>query len=284
MPPLAGVEHRYIEVADVRLHVATAGTGPPLVLLHGWPQHWWCWRHLIPELARRHRVLVPDLRGFGWSDAPAGDYAKATFAADIVALLDGEGIERAAVIGHDWGGYTAFLLAMEYPERVERLLALDIVPPWPQLALPGPRHAALPLLTSYQLLLATPMLGERLLTRGPEFVRTLIRAGSSTEWADATLDMYADVLRDPARAAASSACYRTFLTRELPASLLRGTCTLSVPALLAMGDRSPIQRILRPKPAPNLRVETIRSARHFLPEEQPAAVLKLAREWFGEAR
>jgi pimeloyl-ACP methyl ester carboxylesterase len=283
MPPLAGVEHRYVDVGDVRLHVASAGSGPPLVLLHGWPQHWWCWRFVIGNLARRHRVLVPDLRGFGWSDAPAGDYAKATFAADIVALLDSEGIDRVAMIGHDWGGYAAFLLALEFPERVERLLALDIVPPWPQPALPGPRHAALPLLTSYQLLLATPVLGERLLTRGPGFVRTMIRAGSSTDWADETLDVYADVLREPARAAASSACYRTFLTRELPATLLHGPRTLAVPTLLAMGDRSPLQRVLRPKPALNLRVETIPSARHFLPEEQPEAVLELAHAWFGRA-
>jgi len=127
MPALAGVEHRFVDVGGVRLHVATAGTGPPLVLLHGWPQHWWCWRHVIGELARHHRVLAPDLRGFGWSDAPAGDYAKSTFAADIVALLDREGIDRAAIIGHDWGGYTAFLLALEFPERVERVLGLDIV-------------------------------------------------------------------------------------------------------------------------------------------------------------
>jgi pimeloyl-ACP methyl ester carboxylesterase len=283
MPALEGVEHRFVDVGDVRLHVATAGTGPPLVLLHGWPQHWWCWRHLIPELARHHRVLAPDLRGFGWSDAPAGDYAKSTFAADIVALLDREGIDRAPIIGHDWGGYTAFLLALDFPERVERVLALDIVPPWPQPGLPAPRHAALPLLASYQMLLATPFLGERLLTRGPEFVRTMIRAGSSGTWMTEALDVYADVLREPARAAASAACYRTFLTRELPATLVRGPRTLAVPALLAMGAHSPIRRVLRPKPAPNLRVETIPSARHFLPEERPAAVLALAREWLGGA-
>jgi pimeloyl-ACP methyl ester carboxylesterase len=283
MPALAGVEHRFVDVGGVRLHVASAGTGPPLVLLHGWPQHWWCWRHVIGELARHHRVLAPDLRGFGWSDAPAGDYAKSTFAADIVALLDREGIDRAAIIGHDWGGYTAFLLALEFPERVERVLGLDVVPPWPQPGPPAPRHAALPLLASYQMLLATPVLGKRLLTRGPEFVRAMIRAGASGTWTTDELDVYADVLREPARAAASSVCYRTFLTRELPASLVRGPRTLAVPSLLAMGAQSPIRRILRPKPAPNLRVETIASARHFLPEEQPAAVLRLAREWLAAA-
>jgi len=88
VPPVAGVTHRYVNAGGVTLHVAEAGEGPPLLLLHGWPQHWWCWRHLIPRLAPQYRILAPDLRGWGFSDAPPGDYAKATLAADIVALLD----------------------------------------------------------------------------------------------------------------------------------------------------------------------------------------------------
>src|SRR3954451_6876530 len=120
-PEVRGVTHRRVDVGGVRLHVAEAGEGPPLLLLHGWPQHWWCWRALFARLAEDHRVIAPDLRGWGWSDAPPGDYAKRTFAADVLALMDHEGIDRANVIGHDWGGYTGFLLALEHPERVERL-------------------------------------------------------------------------------------------------------------------------------------------------------------------
>jgi pimeloyl-ACP methyl ester carboxylesterase len=273
------IRHRFVGLDGVRLHVAEAGDGPPLLLLHGWPQHWWCWRHLLPELARTHRVIAPDLRGFGRSDAPPGDYAKATFAADVRKLLEAEHIERLPIIGHDWGAYTAFLLALEQPSRVERLLALDVTPPWLQPALPGPRHLALPLLASYQVLLATPWLGRRLLTSGPEFVRTLIRAGSGPRmrWSNEELDAYANLLREPARAAASSACYRTFLTRELPALVRRPR--LQVPSLLVMGADSALQRVLRPQPERNLRVETIAGAGHFLPEEAPAAVLELARAW-----
>src|SRR3954452_11781105 len=66
-PVVRGVSHRMVEVDGVRLHVAEAGSGPTLLLLHGWPQHWWCWRKLIPDLARTHRVIAPDLRGWGWS-------------------------------------------------------------------------------------------------------------------------------------------------------------------------------------------------------------------------
>jgi pimeloyl-ACP methyl ester carboxylesterase len=85
----------------------------------------------LPPLARDHRVLAPDLRGWGWSDAPEGDYAKATLAEDIVGLLDVEGIERVRIIGHDWGAYTALLMALTCPKRVERVVALDIAPPGP---------------------------------------------------------------------------------------------------------------------------------------------------------
>jgi pimeloyl-ACP methyl ester carboxylesterase len=114
-------------------------------------------------------------------------------------------------------------------------------------------------------------------------VRTLIRAGSgpTAHWTDEELDLYANVLRDPARAAATSACYRTFLTRELPATTVRGDRSrdLQVPSLLAMGANSSLYRILRPRPQHNLRVETIPSAGHFLPEEAPDAVLDLAHHW-----
>jgi pimeloyl-ACP methyl ester carboxylesterase len=82
-----------------------------------------------------------DLRGFGWSEAPPGDYAKATLAADVLALLDAEGIDRVRIIGHDWGAYAAFLLALDHTERIDRLLALDIVPPWSGVSVPRRRSS-----------------------------------------------------------------------------------------------------------------------------------------------
>jgi pimeloyl-ACP methyl ester carboxylesterase len=277
MPELNGVTHREVTVRGVRLHVAQAGSGPPLVLLHGWPQHWWSWRRMIGPLAERYTVIAPDLRGWGWSQAPAGDYAKADFAADIVALLDHEGYDRVRLIGHDWGGYTSFLLVLEHPDRFERMVALDIPPPWPSRP-----HAGLlgaPLVLSYQYVLASPA-GPAVLERAPGFVRWLIRTGSGrrTNWTRAELDLYAEVLREPARARASAACYRTFLTRELPRDL-RGRYDggqLRVPTLLLMGGDSALRRISNPRPGPNLDVRVVPRAGHFLPEEAPGPVLDLA--------
>jgi pimeloyl-ACP methyl ester carboxylesterase len=284
IPELPGVTHRDVHVRGVRLHVAQAGEGPPLVLLHGWPQHWYCYHKLIPALARDYTVIAPDMRGWGWSEAPRDAMAKATFAADIVALLDHDGLDRVRVIGHDWGGYTAFLLALDHPERVERMVALDIVPPWPSPARPS--NAAIPVFLIYQVLLASP-LGPTVLTRSGRFVRTIIRAasGPDAQWSDDELDMYADVLREPARARASSACYRTFLTREVVASA-RGAYRpgqLEVPSLLLMGGASSLWRIFRPVPSRNLAVDVIPRAGHFVPDEAPDAVLERARPFLEAA-
>src|SRR5258708_21462833 len=87
MPEVAGVEHRYVPTGRLDIHIAAAGSGPPLLLLHGWPQHWYAWRKLTPLLAGSHRLICPDLRGFGWTDAPARGYKTAHLSADVVALL-----------------------------------------------------------------------------------------------------------------------------------------------------------------------------------------------------
>ncbi len=136
LPELPGVAHRFVTVGGVRLHVAEAGSGPPILLQHGWPQNWWEWRRLIGPLAADHRVICPDLRGLGWSDAPRGRYDKETLAGDLLGVLDalelalpGSG-ERVRLVGHDWGGFVGFLACLRAPERFESFLALSITHPW----------------------------------------------------------------------------------------------------------------------------------------------------------
>src|SRR6201992_112518 len=108
-PSLPGVTHGYHDLSTrVRAHVAHAGPedAPPVLALHGFPQHWFCWRHVIEGLRRDHRVLAMDTRGLGWSGRPRdGDYRKRRLAEDAVALLDALQIERAFLLGHDWGGW-----------------------------------------------------------------------------------------------------------------------------------------------------------------------------------
>jgi len=110
-------EHAYAEIGDVRLHYVTAGQGPAVVLLHGWPQTWYMWRDVMSGLASRYRVIAPDLRGLGDSSRPANGYDKKTLAQDVWHLVhDVLREESLFVVGHDWGGPTAFALAAQHRE------------------------------------------------------------------------------------------------------------------------------------------------------------------------
>jgi len=275
---------RRVRVPGAELHLAEAGSGDPVVLLHGWPQHGGMWRHLAPELARSYRVLIPDLRGFGRSDAPPGPYDKHTLLGDVLALLDAEGIERAIFIGHDWGGWVSWLAALEHPERVERLIGIDIPPP--SVSRPSLRRLPKQLVfSSYQVMISAPGVGAWLVRSG-KLPGGVLRAGSgkAMRWTDEELEMYLAPLREPARARATVALYRTFLTREVP-KLARGAYTqseLKLPALSIFGEESKVLAMTGlPDPDPNLRVEVLPATGHFVPEERPEEVAELVRGFLG---
>lgn len=130
MPEHPTVERRVTRVGDLRMHhlYAGQGGGEPIVLLHGWPQHSHCWRHVIPELAATHTVIAPDLRGYGRTDKPTTGYDKRTMAADVSGLLRALGHEAATVVGHDRGARVAHRWALDRPEEVRRLVVLDVIP------------------------------------------------------------------------------------------------------------------------------------------------------------
>jgi pimeloyl-ACP methyl ester carboxylesterase len=117
-----------IEVGDVELDVVSAGSGRPVVLVHGFPELSYSWRHQIPVLAAAgHRVLAPDVRGYGGSTKPPAveDYSLANLVADVVGLLDALDIERASLVGHDWGSIIVWSTAVMHPDRVERIVSLN---------------------------------------------------------------------------------------------------------------------------------------------------------------
>ena len=122
------VEHR-VKVGDLTFNVAEVGSGHPVILLHGWPDSWHLWREQMMALAGSgHRVVAPDLRGFGESDSPEAveEYSLGNLIGDVAAILDEFQIERAAVVGHDWGAAVAWLFATFLPDRVERLVAVSV--------------------------------------------------------------------------------------------------------------------------------------------------------------
>ncbi len=121
------LEHRSIETNGIRLHCALDGDGPLVVLLHGFPECWYSWRHQIPALARRFRVVAPDMRGYNLSDKPPGvtSYALSELTADVFGLIHALGEREAVIVGHDWGGGVAWNVAMEHPAATRRLATLN---------------------------------------------------------------------------------------------------------------------------------------------------------------
>ena len=192
MPHVEGMTHRHVSVGALSMHVAEAGSGPPVLLLHGWPQHWYAWREVAPKLAVDHRVICPDLRGFGWSDAPSGGYDKATLAQDIIGLLDALELERVDLLAHDWGAWIGFILCLEHPQRFSHYLALNIYTPWPEP--PSPKAITVIARLWYQLAIATPGLGQLLIQRTP-FVARLITAGAvHRAWTEEELKAFTEAL------------------------------------------------------------------------------------------
>ena len=285
IPEVEGVRHRTVRARGLDFHVAEAGAGEDVVLcLHGWPQHWYEWRHLMPALADRHRVLALDLRGFGASDAPRRGYEKENMASDVLAVLDALGLERVKLVGHDWGGWIGFLLCLREPRRFERFLALNIVPPWIDVRAVLGRAWRF----SYQGVILAPGLGYSLHRRG-DLVRRVLVGGSEVKdvWDEATLGAFADNLAEPARARAAVQVYRVFNWREaMPIARRRyAGQRLRVPTLLVFGVDD---FVLRPEmlagceaQADEMRVELVENCGHFIADEMPELVAARAREFFA---
>jgi pimeloyl-ACP methyl ester carboxylesterase len=280
LPEVDGVSHRWVEARGIRFHVAEAGSGDdPVLLLHGWPQHWSEWRHLMPALADRHRVLAMDLRGFGWSDAPRDGYLKENLATDVLAVLDQLGLEKVKLVGHDWGGWVGFLLCLRAPERFDRYLALNIIHPWIKLrqALP---HAWR---TWYQLVTMAPLLGYQL-HRSGRFVRLALRSAVADRsvWDSGTLAIFADNLAEPDRARAAVQMYRNFDLREL-FPVLRGRYAdkrLAVPTRMVFGTGDaaihPSMLAGYEQHADEMEVELVANCGHFIVDERPQLVAERA--------
>ncbi|MFL5257007.1 MAG: alpha/beta fold hydrolase [Rhodopila sp.] len=120
--------HHTAQANGIKQHYVEAGNGPPVILLHGFPETWYAWRKQIPALAVQYRVIVPDLRGYGETEKPAAGYDKRTMAADIRALMRALGIARAPIIGHDRGARVATRFAKDHPEAITHLGVFDNVP------------------------------------------------------------------------------------------------------------------------------------------------------------
>ena len=280
MLELPGVTHRDVEARGMRFHVAEAGPAdaPPVFLTHGWPQHWWIWRHVIEALAPAYRLVAWDLRGLGWSDAaPDGDYTKAAMADDLLAVMDALNVERAGLIGHDWGAFSGMIACVKAPERFTGFVSCSVPHLWPRDRF-NPRRLVL---LGYQGPISTPFVGERLMRKG--FATRLLKAGRATgRWTDEELHAFGDVMREPKAAKATVGIYRQFLTKELP-QFVKGAYAdkrLKVPTRLLAGTEDVAVKgaSLEGANADDLVVQWVDGVGHFLPDEAPDVVVQAARE------
>jgi pimeloyl-ACP methyl ester carboxylesterase len=276
LPHVAGVEHREVAVRGIRLHVAMAGPagGRPVVLQHGWPQHWYEWRHLIGPLADAgYRVLAPDLRGFGWSEYPHDeDFRKETLADDLIALSETLGLGRFALVGHDWGGWAGWLLCLRRPDLVERAVLLSAPPPFPPDRIDPAALLRLPRL-AYQLPIATPMPVAAKLAWFRNMSKLL--GGKPPD----EVEVYAETLAQPSQVRASTLLYRQFLTREMPGLLARKYAgqRLGVPVRFLVGSEDLffyeglVDEAVSHADAP-YEGEVLRGIGHFIADEAPDLV------------
>ncbi|MGH3360013.1 MAG: alpha/beta fold hydrolase [Nocardioidaceae bacterium] len=275
---LAGAHHRRITVNGVTLHVAEIGSGPPVLLVHGFPQHWYAWHRVAVDLARDHRVLMPDMRGFGWSETTARGYDTGTRVDDLEALIEALDLGPVTVCGHEWGAWAGFMLALRSPHRVRGLVALNVQHPWP-------RHRRL--LPSawrygYTALLEQPLLGRQVLRRWPAYTRWLLERGRhGIDPTDA--HAYAQVLRQPERARAGEALHRAFVFGDIVrlATNRYRRMRIDVPTVLLGGrhDRVTSPRAIEAvhPEQPMLDVRILEGG-HYLHERAPQCVATTIRE------
>lgn len=206
--------HRAVHAGGTRFHVAEAGDGPLVLLLHGFPEFWWAWRHQIVALAEAgYRAVAVDLRGYGASDKPPRGYDLPTLAADAAGMVRALGETHAIVVGHDWGGLLAWTMAARYPKVVRRLVAVSA---------PHPLRLRASLLTDrvqgralrHALMFQLPFLPERRLTRG--LVEQLLRQWSGPDWPEPDVAArYAKAFRIPHVAHSALEYYRWFGRSQL---------------------------------------------------------------------
>src|SRR4051794_7621047 len=205
-----GLHHRFVDANGLRFHVVEAGSGPLVLLLHGFPEFWYGWRSQLPALARHFRVVAPDLRGYNLSNKPVSGYDFETLARDVPALIRALGVERAHVVGHDWGGMLAWGAAMLHPEAVDRLAILNA--PHPAAFLRELTHNPRQMLRSWYIgMIQVPWLAEWLLTAGhARGIGETLRSSASGPDTFSTADLaaYRRAMLRPGAARATLAYYR----------------------------------------------------------------------------
>ncbi len=285
-----GWTHGEAIVNGVRLHYVEAGAGPLVVLLHGFPEFWYGWRHQIrPLAAAGYHVIAPDMRGYNRSEKPPGvrAYVAETLVDDVVALIAHFGAVRATVVGHDWGGVVAWETAMRRPDVVDKLIVLNA--PHPGAFLRELRTPAQLARSWYAFAFQIPALPELLVALGDYrslravFTHDPARPGAFT--AD-DIARYRDALAAPGARTATINYYRAAMRRNPLRAAVEADRVVTAPTLLiwGMSDRylGPALTARLERWVPHLRVERLADASHWVQHDAPERVTALMRDFLRE--
>lgn len=290
---IEGLSASRVDAAGVGIHVAVGGSGPPLLLLHGYPQTHACWHRVAPLLAGRFTVVAADLRGYGDSDKPTGDpahaaYSKRSMAADMVTVMEGLGHPRFGVAGHDRGGRVAHRMALDHPGAVAAAAVLDIVPTRTLMESVDRSFA-----TAYYhwfFLIQPDGLPERMIGADPEwFLRETVRrwSGRAEPVAEEALAEYVRCFADPAAIHASCEDYRAAASIDLEHDRADAGRRVECPLLALWGAHAAMHRLHDVLATWRAVAADVRGrpldCGHFLPEERPAETAEALAEFFGPA-
>lgn len=273
-------QHRDILTNDLRMHYVTQGTGPLVVLLHGFPEFWYSWRWQIPFLAEHgYRVVAPDLRGYNRTEKPARGYDIPTLLRDIAGLIEGLGEERAIIVGHDWGGVLAWHFAIDYPQMTSKLIVMNA--PHPGAMMRELRTPAQMRKSWYILAFQIPWLPEYLLTRNhASAISSMIyrSAVQKDAFTPETLARYEEAMSIPGALPAALNYYRQLLRHGLRHYRSR-TMRVDAPTLLIWGEQDIALGIELTHDlnewVPDLQVRYLPNSGHWVQQEQPDEVNRL---------
>ena len=280
-----GTQHRFADLGGIRLHYVEAGEGPLVVLLHGFPDFWYTWRHQIRALAARgYRVVAPDLPGYNRSDKPrrVDGYRDHVVADDIADLVEHLGENRVVIGGHDWGGAIAWLFAMRHPKLIDRLVVMNCPHPVTfSKALGDPRQM---LKSWYMGFFQVPLLPEIALSANRFAAVRRLYPTRSDHFNDVDLQRYLDAAARSERFRGGLNYYRA-AGRRNPMQRRDDLRVVERPALVIWGDRD---AVLKPELAevpsrwgPNVRIEHIPDAGHFVHQESPDRVNELLADFLS---
>ena len=276
-------QHEYITTNGVKLHYVTQGTGPLMVMLHGFPECWYSWRHQIPIFAQHFQVVAVDLRGYNDSDKPKEQsaYVMDEFIKDIEGLIRGLGHDKCILVGHDWGGAIAWSFAYAHPNMVERLITLNI----PHLAkfsqaIFNPQQL---LRSSYMFLFQLPGIPELLLQSGDyQIIPKTIQgtAFNKDAFNQADLDVYQKAAAKPGALTAMLNYYRNIFSHSF---FNRNWGILDVPTLMIWGENdTALGKELTygtENYVKNLEIKYIPGCGHWVQQEKPELVIQYMREF-----